>query len=78
MRYYVSDKKHSISDISLSRNAVMRRTEEISKDLKQQLINSAKTFITFSLALDESIDIKDVSQYSFEELIVNSILLKNC
>jgi hypothetical protein len=58
------EKMHSFTDISLSSNTVMRRAELISEDLKLQLVSYGKNFESFALALDESIDIKDVSQLS--------------
>jgi hypothetical protein len=58
------EKMHSFNDISLSSNTVMRRAELISEDLRLQLISYGKNFKSFSLALDQSIDIKDVSQLS--------------
>jgi hypothetical protein len=50
----------------------MRRTEKLSENLKQQLINLSKDFEVYSLALDESIDIKDISQLSIFIRGVNS------
>ncbi len=58
------EKINSFTDISLSSNTVMRSAELICEDLKLQLVSYGKNFESFSLALDESIDIKDVSLLS--------------
>ena len=58
------EKIHSFTHISLSSDTVMRRAKLISEDLKLQLISYGKNFESFSLALDESIDIKVESQLS--------------
>jgi hypothetical protein len=39
----------------------MRRTEKLSENLKLQLIDLSKGFGVYSIALDESIDLKDIS-----------------
>ncbi len=48
------------------------RTEKLSENLKQQFIDLSKELEVYSLALDESIDIKDISQLSIFIRGVNS------
>ena len=50
------------ANISLTRNAVAERISDISANLDSQLKNKVKSFVTFSVALDESTDISDVAQ----------------
>ena len=50
------------ANIRLTRNTVAERISEISANLDSQLKNKAKSFVTFSIALDESTDISDVAQ----------------
>ncbi len=38
------EKRHLFADISLSRNIVMRRTEKLSENLKQKLVDLSKEF----------------------------------
>jgi hypothetical protein len=58
------EKRHLFENISLSNDTVVRRTEKMSENLKQQSIEISQQFKVYSLALDESIDIKDISQLS--------------
>uniref|UniRef100_H3ANB4 Uncharacterized protein n=1 Tax=Latimeria chalumnae TaxID=7897 RepID=H3ANB4_LATCH len=51
-----------IKGLQLSDTTVMRRVEEIGKDIQQQLIADLSAAFCFSLALDESTDISDFSQ----------------
>ncbi|XP_048840157.1 general transcription factor II-I repeat domain-containing protein 2-like [Brienomyrus brachyistius] len=52
----------TFSQISLSRNTVTRRIEEMSRDIKEQFKAKAAGFVAFSLACDESTDISDSAQ----------------
>ncbi|XP_048852664.1 general transcription factor II-I repeat domain-containing protein 2-like [Brienomyrus brachyistius] len=52
----------TFSQISLSRNTVTRRIEEMSLDIKEQFKAKAAGFVAFSLACDESTDISDSAQ----------------
>ena len=56
------DKIDLISDISMSRNTVTRRVEDMAADVKQVFGDYCQTFQYFSLALDESTDEKDTAQ----------------
>uniref|UniRef100_A0A3P9MDH9 SPIN-DOC-like zinc-finger domain-containing protein n=1 Tax=Oryzias latipes TaxID=8090 RepID=A0A3P9MDH9_ORYLA len=47
------------SQISLSRNTVTRRVEDLSRDIRDQLTVKSRDFVAFSLACDESTDISD-------------------
>uniref|UniRef100_A0A2S2NUF0 General transcription factor II-I repeat domain-containing protein 2B n=1 Tax=Schizaphis graminum TaxID=13262 RepID=A0A2S2NUF0_SCHGA len=49
-------------NISLSRNTITRRVEDIGGDLMTQLQIKSKTFKCFFLALDESTDVSDTVQ----------------
>ena len=53
-----------LSKISLSRPTVTRRIENMSLDVKQQLIKHFNEFKYFSVAVDESSDAKDTAQLS--------------
>lgn len=55
-------KRQAFANISLTRNTVADRISELSEDISIQLKNKIKSFITFSIALDESTDITDVAQ----------------
>ena len=50
------------ANISLTRNIGAKRISDISGNLDSQLKNKVKSFVTFSVALDESTDISDVAQ----------------
>jgi len=50
------------ANISLTRNAVAERISDISANLDSPLKNKVKSFVTFSVALDESTDISDIAQ----------------
>lgn len=54
--------KDTMKSISLSRRSVTRRAEELSRNLQTQLAEKIRTFVSFSLALDESTDIVDTAQ----------------
>ena len=55
-------KKHLFYDISLSRNTVTRRIENMAAGAKQTSGDICQEFQYFSLALDESIDAKVTAQ----------------
>ena len=57
-----SEKLQIFANISLTRNTVAERISNIFANLDSQLKNKVKLFGTFSVALDESTDISDVSQ----------------
>ena len=56
------DTKQTVKSISLSRRTVTRRTEELGQILRDQLDEKIKSFVSFSLALDESTDVIDTAQ----------------
>ena len=55
------EKKKLFESISLSANTVASRITELASNSYQQLTAAAKNFETFSLALDESTGVTDVS-----------------
>ena len=57
-----SEKLQVFANISLTRNTVAERISDIFANLDCQLKNKVKSFVTFSVALDESTDISDVAQ----------------
>ena len=57
-----SEKLQAFANISLTRNTVAERISDIFVNLDSQLKNKVKSFVTFSVALDESTDISDVAQ----------------
>ena len=56
------EKKGAFESISLSRRTLTRRIEDIAGNLELQLKNRAASFDCFSLALDESCDVRDTAQ----------------
>lgn len=58
----IPEKISLFENISLSRNTITRRVEDIGGDLMSQLQIKSKTFKFFSLALDESTDLTDTAQ----------------
>uniref|UniRef100_A0A669BDA4 SPIN-DOC-like zinc-finger domain-containing protein n=1 Tax=Oreochromis niloticus TaxID=8128 RepID=A0A669BDA4_ORENI len=56
------EKKDAFENVSLSRRTVTRRVEDIAENLELQLKNRAADFEFFSLALDESCDVRDTAQ----------------
>ncbi|XP_066941423.1 general transcription factor II-I repeat domain-containing protein 2-like [Macrobrachium rosenbergii] len=56
------EKRPAFANISLSRNTVADRVEDLSGDLGRQMNNKIKSFIAFSVAIDESTDVTDVAQ----------------
>lgn len=57
-----SDNKSVFQDISLSRMTVQRRVHDVAADLTEQLVSRSSQFVYYSLALDESTDVKDTAQ----------------
>lgn len=58
------DKRQLFSNVSLSRNTVAERVDQLSTNLKEQLVGKGKDFIAYSLAVDESTDTSDIAQLS--------------
>ena len=58
----IPEKIELFKDISLSRNTITRRVENIGKNILTQLQTKAQQFKYFSLALDESTDTTDTVQ----------------
>uniref|UniRef100_A0A674D230 HAT C-terminal dimerisation domain-containing protein n=1 Tax=Salmo trutta TaxID=8032 RepID=A0A674D230_SALTR len=56
------EKRQAFANISLTRNTVADRISDLSVDLDSQLKQKVKSFIGFSVAIDESTDITDVAQ----------------
>ncbi|XP_073689371.1 general transcription factor II-I repeat domain-containing protein 2B-like [Garra rufa] len=56
------DRKEAFLNVPLSRRTVTRRVEDIAGDLEFQLRNKSEKFDFFSLALDESCDVRDTAQ----------------
>ena len=52
----------SFESVSLSPSTVMRCIQEMSEDVKDQLICTAKSFVVYSVAIDESTDIDSTAQ----------------
>ncbi|XP_065658975.1 general transcription factor II-I repeat domain-containing protein 2-like [Hydra vulgaris] len=58
------EKIKDFNNISLSRNTVAERVNDIATDLRSQLTKICKDIEAFSIAVDESTDVKDVAQLS--------------
>ncbi|XP_065654957.1 general transcription factor II-I repeat domain-containing protein 2-like [Hydra vulgaris] len=58
------EKINDFNNISLSRNTVADRINDIATDLRSQLTKICKDVKAFSIAVDESTDVKDVAQLS--------------
>lgn len=56
------EKKTDFSKISLSRQTITRRVDDIGKHIEDNLKNRASKFIFYALALDESTDLTDTAQ----------------
>lgn len=56
------DKSKLFSNLSLSRQTITRRINDISEEIVMNLRNNIKNFKFYSLAFDESTDISDTSQ----------------
>ena len=57
-----SEKKEQFEQLSLSRQTIARRIEESGNSIEASLASKAEDFTFYSLALDESTDIKDTAQ----------------
>ena len=58
----IPDKSRLFEDISLFRNSIARRMEDIGEDLSEELSSKTSKFQCFSLAFDESTDMTDTGQ----------------
>ena len=58
MKFCVQD----FSKISLSRQTITRRVDDIGKHIEDNLKSRASEFIFYALALDESTDMADTAQ----------------
>lgn len=58
------DKQQAFANVSLTRNTMASRVDELASDLQMQLKVKAKEFVAFSLAADESTDRTDTAQLS--------------
>ncbi|XP_066953326.1 general transcription factor II-I repeat domain-containing protein 2A-like [Macrobrachium rosenbergii] len=56
------EERPAFANISVSRNTVADRVEDLSGDLGLQMNDKIKSFIAFSVAIDESTDVTDVAQ----------------
>ncbi|KFD60436.1 hypothetical protein M514_27393 [Trichuris suis] len=56
------EKTDLFRDISLSRNTIAERIDEMAGDLKQQLNATSSRFEHFSIAIDETVDITGIAQ----------------
>uniref|UniRef100_G3N7N2 DUF4371 domain-containing protein n=1 Tax=Gasterosteus aculeatus TaxID=69293 RepID=G3N7N2_GASAC len=56
------EKRQAFANISLTRNTVTDRIADLSADLDSQKKHKVKSFVAFSVAIDESTDITDVAQ----------------
>ncbi|KAL4006188.1 mitochondrial carrier [Sarotherodon galilaeus] len=56
------EKRQAFANISLTRNTVADRISDLSADLDSQEKQKVKSFIAFSVAIDEGTDITDVAQ----------------
>jgi len=57
-------KRQLISNVSLTRNSVAERVQQLSTNLKDKLVEKGKGFITCFLAVDESTDTSEIAQLS--------------
>ncbi|KAF7655803.1 hypothetical protein LDENG_00050530 [Lucifuga dentata] len=55
------ERQQALASISLSRNTVAEKVGELAGDLNSQLKDNIKSFIAFSIAIDESTDVTDVA-----------------
>ena len=59
---FCPDKKETFAKISLSRQTIARRVEELGNSTEESLMAKARNFSSYSLALDESTDIRSTAQ----------------
>ena len=57
-----AEKAYLFTDISLSRNNVAERIDEMSSDLRQQLKGESQRFEHFSIAIGDTVDITGIAQ----------------
>ena len=58
------EKSHLFTDISLNRNNVAERIDEMSSDLKQQLKGESLRLEHFSISIDETVEITGIAQFA--------------
>ena len=63
-KYVCPEKTSLFKDISLTRNTVAERIEDMSLDLNQQLKDVSTRFNHFSITIDESVDIRGIAQFA--------------
>lgn len=68
------EKRQEFANISLTRNTMAERISELSADLDRQLKHKVKSFVAFSVTIDESTDITDVAQLAIFICGVNETL----
>lgn len=56
------EKRQAFANVSLRSTVCCFRISELSADLNSQLNNKVKSFVAFSVAIDESTDITDIAQ----------------
>lgn len=56
------EKRQAFANISLTRNTIAERNSELSADLDSQLKHNTKSFLAFTIAIDESTDITGVAK----------------
>ena len=59
---FCPDKKKIFAKINLSRQTIARRVEELGNSIEESLMAKARNFSSYSLALDESTDIRSTAQ----------------
>ena len=75
------EKRSAFANINLSRNTVADRVEDLSGNLGRQMNDKIKSFIAFSVAIDERTDGTDVAQLAIlirgvETLIITEEFLE--